>query len=260
VFRRDDRRRHAGGGADLGDPLELKLRVVRGLEAVLGVLGEAGLDDPVERRRRHRLERRDRRGLLLHDRGDQGCLARSGKRLPPRRHLVQNGAEREYVSSDIGLPAFELLRRHVLKRPQDRPLLCERTARHGRKGRESFSPAPSPAGEQDLRQAEVEELHSGLRQHHVAGLQVPVHDPLPVRLVQRVGDLDPEAQRLLRRERAFQEPVRQRFSFQVLHDEVLDAVLIPDVVERADVRMRERRDRLRFPLEPLPHLLARGEV
>ena len=33
-----------------------------------------------------------------------------------------------------------------------------------------------------LRQAEVEELHARPRQHHVAGLQVAVNDPLAVRL------------------------------------------------------------------------------
>ena len=36
----------------------------------------------------------------------------------------------------------------------------------------------------------------------LAGLQVAVHDALPVRLVQRVGDLDAVAQRLLERQRA----------------------------------------------------------
>ena len=38
------------------------------------------------------------------------------------------------------------------------------------------------------------------------------------------------------------------------------AVLVADVVERADVGMRERRDRLRLALEPLPHVLVRREV
>ena len=52
-----------------------------------------------------------------------------------------------------------------------------------------------------LREAEVEQLHAGLRQHHVGGLQVPVHDPLPMGLVQRVRDLDPVPQRLLQRQR-----------------------------------------------------------
>ena len=81
-----------------------------------------------------------------------------------------------------------------------------------------------------------------------------MHDPLPVRLVQRVGDLDAEAERLRERQRALAEPVRERLALEQLHDEVLRAVLVADVVERADVRMRELRDRLRLPLEPLANL------
>ena len=58
-----------------------------------------------------------------------------------------------------------------------------------------------------LGQPEVEQLHARLRDHHVARLQVPVHDPLPVRLVQRVRDLRPEPQRLLERQRALGEAI-----------------------------------------------------
>ena len=76
-------------------------------------------------------------------------------------------------------------------------------------------------------------------------------DPLPVRLVQRVGDLDAEAQRLRERQRALAEAIRERLALEELHDEVLRAVLVADVVKGADVRMRELRDRLRLALEPL---------
>ena len=61
---RDNRSRHAGGGPGLGDPLELELRVVRGLEPVLRVLGETRLDDPVDGRRNHRRDLRDRRRIV----------------------------------------------------------------------------------------------------------------------------------------------------------------------------------------------------
>ena len=78
-----------------------------------------------------------------------------------------------------------------------------------------------------------------------------MHDPLPVRLVQRVGDLDPEPKSLLERERTFREPVRERLPLQVLHDEVLGVAFPTHVVQSADVRVRELRDRLRLALEPL---------
>ena len=85
-------------------------------------------------------------------------------------------------------------------------------------------------------------------------------DPLPVRPVEGVRDLKAVPEHLIERERPFHQPIRQRLPLEVLHDEELDAVLVPDVVERADVRMRELRDRLRLPLEPLADLGARGEV
>ena len=51
----------------------------------------------------------------------------------------------------------------------------------------------------------------------------------------------------------------ERLAFEILHDEVLDAILISHVVERADVGMRELRDRLGLPLETLPKIPAPGE-
>src|SRR6202162_3839525 len=109
-------------------------------------------------------------------------------------------------------------------------------------------------------QSEVEELDPRLGQHDVAGLQIPVHDPLPVRLVQRIGDLDPVAKRPLEGKRALDQTLRERPPLQVLHDEVLDAVLVPDVVQRADVGVRELRDHPGLPLEALTHFGCGGAM
>jgi hypothetical protein len=87
-----------------------------------------------------------------------------------------------------------------------------------------------------------------------------VHDPLPVRLVQRVGDLDAVTQRLLQRKHPSGQPLGESLSFQVLHDQVLGFPFSPHVVERADVRMRELRDRLGFPLEALADFGRRREM
>ena len=76
-------------------------------------------------------------------------------------------------------------------------------------------------------------------------------DALPVRVVERVGDLDAEAQRLVERQRPLREPLGERLAFEQLHDQVVGVALVADVVERADVRVRELRDRLRLALEAL---------
>ena len=63
--------------------------------------------------------------------------------------------------------------------------------------------------------------------------------PCAVRLVERVGDLDAEAKHLLEGQRAFRERAVERLALDILHHEVVDAALVADVVERADVRMVE---------------------
>jgi len=112
----------------------------------------------------------------------------------------------------------------------------------------------------ELRETEVEQLRAGLRKHDVAGLEIAVRDALAVRAVERLGDLDAVAQHLRERHRAAREPLRGGFSFEQLHDDVLDAILAADVVERADVRMVEARDRLRLALESLPEVGVARDV
>ena len=72
-----------------------------------------------------------------------------------------------------------------------------------------------------------------------------------VRALERLGDLDAVAEHLLERQRAFGQAIRQRLALEKLHHQIVDAVVRADVVGRADVRMGERRDRLRLALEPL---------
>lgn len=87
-----------------------------------------------------------------------------------------------------------------------------------------------------------------------------MHDPESVRGVERFRDLDREGERLTVGQRPFLQPVREVFPRDVLHDEVVDPVLVSHVVERADVRVVELRERFRLSLEALPPLGARGEV
>ena len=66
----------------------------------------------------------------------------------------------------------------------------------------------------------------------------------PLRDLQRV------VHGLLQGDRARVEPAAQRLALQQLHDGEGDAVVGAEVVDREDVRMRERRDGLRLALEP----------
>ena len=111
-----------------------------------------------------------------------------------------------------------------------------------------------------LREAEVEELHARPGEHHVAGLQVAVNDPLAVRLVQGIGDLDAAAQRLVERQGTVPETLLKRFALEQLHHQEIRLVLAADIEERADVRVRQPGDRPRLLLEPLAGFGRRGPM
>jgi hypothetical protein len=59
---------------------------------------------------------------------------------------------------------------------------------------------------------------------------------------QGLRDLDGEANGVLDRDRASFQALGQRLAVQVLHDEERHAVLLPDIVKRADVRMADAPD------------------
>src|SRR5688572_17101595 len=69
---------------------------------------------------------------------------------------------------------------------------------------------------------------------------------------QSFRDFNREIERLRQRQRSARETRRERLPVNELHDEKVDARLVPDVVNRADVGMAERGDRPRFALKALP--------
>ena len=87
-----------------------------------------------------------------------------------------------------------------------------------------------------------------------------MRDALPVRLVQRIRDLDGHLQRLIERQRALLESLGERVALQVLHNQEVEPVLTPDVMERANVRVVQAGDGLRLALEPLLQVGVRGDV
>ena len=64
----------------------------------------------------------------------------------------------------------------------------------------SMDSAPGATAGADLRETEIKQLCTGLRQHHVAGLQIAVHDALPVCRGERVGNLPGNVQGFANRE------------------------------------------------------------
>jgi hypothetical protein len=85
-------------------------------------------------------------------------------------------------------------------------------------------------------------------------------EPLPVRLLERVGHLEGAAQQLRGRHRPSLESRGERLPYEMLHDQKVDSILAPDVMQRADMRVVEARHCARFALEPLPSLRMGRQV
>ena len=115
-----------GGGAFASDPLELRQEIPRRLNARVRILGQARAHQVIERRRRDGHDLRDRRRLALEDGGEQTRLALAGEDALARDHFEEHRAEREDVRARVRFRAFDLLRRHVLERAEDRALGGER--------------------------------------------------------------------------------------------------------------------------------------
>lgn len=75
-------------------------------------------------------------------------------------------------------------------------------------------------------------------------------DPLAVSFVERIGNLDRACQGFAKRKRAFRQPYGKGLAVDELHHEKVNPVIVPDVMDGADIWMVERRHGARFPLEP----------
>jgi hypothetical protein len=262
-----NRYRCGAGGASFGNPAQLADDIARILPALVRILRQARRDDAIERGGSDGLYRGGQPGRLGHENGgDDARGIRAVERFSARNHLVHDATERPDVGTVIRILPLDLLGRHVMQRAENGAVsrqlrrLCRR-AGHSRLKKHTTRRVCG------LREAEVQQLRlwraraSGARfgQHDVGGLQVAVNDAGAMGLVERVADLCRDRQRLLNRHRAACDPLRQRFPRQQLHDQKSRPIVLPDVVERADVGVRDLGDRARFAVEPFAKLRIGAE-
>jgi hypothetical protein len=95
-----------------------------------------------------------------------------------------------------------------------------------------------------------------------------VDETLPMRVSQRVGELDGVAKHFRNGNGPFEETIRKRLSFEILHHEETDRLWtgrlarrrgFSNVVETADMRMIERSDSARLAFESLSAAHVCGE-
>ena len=115
------RRARGGRRSRARRPAQRVLQLAHRLPALRRVLRQARPDHLLERGRRPRLQGRDRPRLLLQDRRHHARRALALEGALAGQHLVQHQAEREDVRALVGRLALDLLRRHVARRPRDRP-------------------------------------------------------------------------------------------------------------------------------------------
>lgn len=175
------------------------------------------------------------------------------ERLLAGEQLEQHGAERVEVhrGGDV-LPAAELLRRHVTG-------AARRGAQRG---------VARGVGVGQVGDAEVEQLHRPVRggDHHVAGLEVPVHHAVRMGVAEGIGDLDGDRDGRAEGERAAQvKEFTQADPVDVLHHEVRLLVVVTAVQQARDggmVKLFKDRPLALEPLHqlhPAPHPFGRAE-
>jgi len=184
--------------------------------------------------------------------GNRFRIRRDGGGRPPVT-IWKERAEGRCVGAAIDGAAARLLGGHVGGGSED-DAGARRLRRQGGGGRKLAPGAAPRAGGQrvhHLRQAEVEDLHSPVPPHlDVRRLQVTVDDPLLVRRLERLGDLPGDRQRIGERHRPARDEDRQVVPVDQLHDQGPHAPRLLEAVDLRDVRMVERRQRLRFAHQP----------
>ncbi len=246
----EDRGIGAGGGADdrLARERLLGRRErpahLRGVgEARGGVAGQRALDHGADALRRLGGLRAQGRGVALDDRLQHLRHGPAVEGPRARDHLVADGAEREDVGARVGPLPADLLRRHVVGGPHHRARL-----RHLRRGE---------AGE-----AEIEDLHlAGRLDVDVRRLEVAVDDAAGVGEAEPVAQLhhqvEPPQQRT---EGAAPYRLAEVQALHELHRHVGESgLVVPEVVDRDDVRVVELGGGLRLALEALAELRVGGE-
>ena len=151
----------------------------------------------------------------------------AAQRQLPGQHLVEDDAQRVDVGPVIDLQRpLHLLRGHVVQRAHHLPRPGQREV--------------AGVAAQQLGQAEVGDLHAALAvQQDVLRLDVAVDDALLVGVLQGVADLRHDPQRLLRLQVAVAQQLPQVDAVHVLHDEVVEAAGLAEIVDGDDVGMAE---------------------
>ena len=176
------------------------------------------------------------------------------------QHLKEQATERPHVAPAIGGAPFRLLGAHVAGGAEDDAGL-RGAERHGRRVCRGGAVGRPVAVVQRLAETEVEHLRLTVSgQHHVGGFQVAVDDAFLVGRDDRVRDLAGEVNRVVGRHRPrFLEHHVERLAVHEFEDEVRLRIGGFEAMDPGDVRMVQRGEELRLPLEARHAIVVGGD-
>ena len=211
--------------------------------ALVRTLGQHPAEHLIDLRRQVRPQHRRHRGRLLHMRPDDRRVQVLLKRNPPGQALIQHAAQRILISQPQHRRPPDLLRRHVIDRAQELPRRRQPAARH------------RVLGDPEVRQVHVIRVAvvAAPLDQQVPRLDVPVHQPLTVRGIQRPRGLAQQEQRGLRLQAApLLDHLPQVSPGHVPHRDIQQLILGAHVVDRDHVRVVQRRGDPGLLQEPGP--------
>ena len=211
------------------------------------ILGQQLEDDGLERLHDSHAQQRRRQRALLHVFDGHRCRGLGGEGGLAYDHLVEHDPQRVEVASTVESLALSLLGREVRRRSQDRPDMGEVVA--------------GPSG-QGGRYPEVGHLHLAVVAHDdVAELDVAVHETGVVGAAERLGHVRRDLCGPVGTETpGGTQHVGHVAAHDVLHDDVVGALLLAPVVDADDVGVVEGGRSLRLPAEPLDEARIIGEL
>ena len=165
-------------------------------------------------------------------------------------HVIEHHPERKQIRARVHFLASSLFGRHVRHRSQQRARRAQQFFRERGLRGDADCFRDRAVLRRQLCQAEIQDLHLAvLRDQYVFRLQVAMHHAFGVRRVQRVGDLDAEFDDLLDFQRLSMDSLPQVRPFQPLHHDERLVLEFDDVVDRADVRVIQRRGGARLSIQ-----------
>ena len=184
-----------------------------------------------------------------------GHNIRARERLLPGSHLVQHDTERKNIAAWIQPFAARLLGRHVYGG----------AGNHSHSGQRIFNRCIGFGGKllvpRQLRQSEVEDFGLPVfRQKNVGWFYVAMNDALRVGRRQSVGCLYRDLEDLIQIHGLAPDALLQALTLELFHHDKGMAIIVLNIVDRADVGMIQLRCSSRLALETVERLAISKEI